>query len=117
SKPSITSSSQFPPNLKKLALPCYDGVLDIIPTTINHLEFNRNISKQKYVTFPIELVPPHITTLVLNDSMRIQSYDLIPASITSITLCNSITPYTKIPCTVESVVLPSSFNQPLDTII
>ncbi|KAF2075545.1 hypothetical protein CYY_003131 [Polysphondylium violaceum] len=117
SKPSFTSSSQFPPNLKKLALPCYDGVLDIIPTTINHLEFNRNIAKQKYVIFPIELVPPHITTLVLNDSIRIQSYDIIPASITRITLCDSITPYTKIPCTVESVVLPSSFNQPLDTIL
>ncbi|KAF2069116.1 hypothetical protein CYY_009565 [Polysphondylium violaceum] len=116
SKPSFTSSSQFPPNLKKLALPCYDGVLDIVPTTINHLEFNRNIAKQKYVIFPIELVPPHITTLVLNDSMRIQSYNLIPENITSITLCDSITPGTKIPCTVESVVLPSSFNQPLDTI-
>ncbi|KAF2069756.1 hypothetical protein CYY_008920, partial [Polysphondylium violaceum] len=117
SKPSFTSSSQFPPNLKKLALPYYDGVLDIIPTTINHLEFNRSITQQKYIIFPIELVPPHIKTLVLHDSMRIQSYHLIPASITSITLCDSITPYTKIPCTVESVVLPSSFNQPLDTIL
>ncbi|KAF2068689.1 hypothetical protein CYY_009986, partial [Polysphondylium violaceum] len=105
------------PNLKKLALPCYDGVLDIIPTTINHLEFNRNIAQQKYIIFPIELVPPHITTLVLNDSMRIQSYDLIPPNITSITLCDSITPGTKIPCTVKSVVLPSRFNQPLDTIL
>ncbi|KAF2071430.1 hypothetical protein CYY_007254 [Polysphondylium violaceum] len=117
SKPSITSSSQFPPNLKKLSLPCYDGVLDIIPTTINHLEFNRSIAQQKYVMFPIELVPSHVTTLVLNDSMRIHSYDLIPASITSIKLCESITPDTKIPCTVESVVLPISFNQPLDTIL
>ncbi|KAF2070579.1 hypothetical protein CYY_008098 [Polysphondylium violaceum] len=117
SKPSITSPSQFPPNLKKLALPCYDGVLDIIPTTINHLELNRNITQQKYVLFPIELVPPHITTLVLNDRIRIQSYDLIPPSITSITLCESITPSIKIPCTVESVVLPKSFNQPLDTIL
>ncbi|KAF2071429.1 hypothetical protein CYY_007253 [Polysphondylium violaceum] len=119
SKPSFTSSFQFPPNLKKLALPYYDGVLDIIPTTINHLEFNRNIvkDKQDIIIFPIELVPPHITTLVLNDDIRIQSYDLIPASITCITLCDSITPYTKIPCTVESVVLPISFNQPLDTIL
>ncbi|KAF2075546.1 hypothetical protein CYY_003132 [Polysphondylium violaceum] len=119
SKPSFTSLSHFPPNLKKLALPYYGGVLDIIPTTINHLEFNRNIAKDKEDTiiFPIELVPLHITTLVLNDSMRIQSYDLIPASITSITLCDSITPYTKIPFTVEYVVLPKSFNQPLDTIL
>ncbi|KAF2069199.1 hypothetical protein CYY_009481 [Polysphondylium violaceum] len=114
SKPSFTSSSQFPLNLKKLALPYYDGVLDIIPTTINHLEFNRNFA---HVIFPIELVPPHITTLVLNDGIHIQSYDLIPPSITSITLCESITSGTKIPCTVESVVLPSSFNQPLDTIL
>ncbi|KAF2068348.1 hypothetical protein CYY_010325, partial [Polysphondylium violaceum] len=116
SKPSFTSSSQFPPNLKKLALPCYDGVLDIVPTTINHLEFNRNIAQPEHIIFPIELVPPHITTLVLNDDIRIQSYDLIPASITNITLCDSITPGTKIPCTVESVVLPSSFNRPLDTL-
>ncbi|KAF2069172.1 hypothetical protein CYY_009510 [Polysphondylium violaceum] len=114
SKPSFTSSSHFPSNLKKLILPYYDGVLDIIPTTINHLEFNISIDT---IIFPIELVPPHITTLVLNDSMRIQSYHLIPASITCITLCDSITPYTKIPCTVESVVLPKSFNQPLDTIL
>ncbi|KAF2068106.1 hypothetical protein CYY_010568, partial [Polysphondylium violaceum] len=116
SKPSFTSSSQFPPNLKKLALPCYDGVLDIVPTTINHLEFNQNIFQPEYVIFPIELVPSHITSLVLNDSMRIHSYDLIPASITSIKLCESITLDTKIPCTVESVAL-SSFNQPLDTIL
>ncbi|KAF2068849.1 hypothetical protein CYY_009829 [Polysphondylium violaceum] len=49
SKPSFTSSSQFPPNLKKLALPCYDGVLDIIPTTINHLELNVSIAKKTLV--------------------------------------------------------------------
>ncbi|KAF2068157.1 hypothetical protein CYY_010517, partial [Polysphondylium violaceum] len=32
SKPQIKSSSQFPPNLKKLTIPYYDGVLDIVPT-------------------------------------------------------------------------------------
>ncbi|KAF2069806.1 hypothetical protein CYY_008875 [Polysphondylium violaceum] len=35
-KPLKTSTSQFPPNLKNLALSCSDGVLDIAPTTINH---------------------------------------------------------------------------------
>ncbi|KAF2070809.1 hypothetical protein CYY_007877 [Polysphondylium violaceum] len=123
SKPSVKSSSDFPPNLKKLVIPSYDGVLEIIPTTVNHLEFNHNIVKDldenlnDSIVFPIDLVQSHITKLVLNDKMLIQSYNLIPPSIKSIKLCNSITPFTKIPCTIESVVLPPSFNQPLESIL
>ncbi|KAF2068679.1 hypothetical protein CYY_009997 [Polysphondylium violaceum] len=123
SMPSISSSTQFPPNLKKLAIPWYDGVLDVVPTTVNHLEFNANVAQKgkdkanQVYLFPIESLPPHITKLVLNDSMCIQGYNIIPPTIKSIKLCHSIAPGTKIPNTIESVVLPSSFNQPLDTIL
>ncbi|KAF2068631.1 hypothetical protein CYY_010046 [Polysphondylium violaceum] len=122
----VQSISQFPPNLIKLSIPYYDGVLGIIPTTTTlvHLELNQVISNfGKFPgdadadIIPIELVPPNITTLILNEYMRIQSYDLIPLTIKNIKLCDSIRPGTKIPITIESVVLPKSFNSPLGTIL
>ncbi|KAF2069807.1 hypothetical protein CYY_008876 [Polysphondylium violaceum] len=137
SKAMIKSRSQFPPHLKKLVTPYYEGLLDILPTTINHLKLvtpyyqglsynlptsinhlKLKLSKARSYIFPIHLVPPHITTLGLSDYlMRLQSYDHIPLTIKKIKLCNSLTPGTKIPITVESVVLPSSFNKPLCTIL
>ncbi|KAF2068848.1 hypothetical protein CYY_009828, partial [Polysphondylium violaceum] len=120
SKPQIKSSSQFPPNLKKLTIPCYDGVLDIVPTsTINYLQFNNNIVQNATdsLIFPVELTPPNITTLILNDKLYIESYSIIPPTIKNIKLCLSMVPDTKIPCTIESVVLPALFNQSLDTIL
>ncbi|KAF2068349.1 hypothetical protein CYY_010326 [Polysphondylium violaceum] len=122
----VQSISQFPPNLIKLSIPYYDGVLGIIPTTTTlvHLELNTVISNfikspgdADADIIPIELLPPNITTLILNQDMRIQSYDLIPSTIKKITLCDSIRQGTKIPITIESVVLPKSFNSPLDTIL
>ncbi|KAF2068490.1 hypothetical protein CYY_010183, partial [Polysphondylium violaceum] len=120
SKPQIKSSSQFPPNLKKLTIPCYDGVLDILPTsTIHHLQFNNNIVQKSTdsLIFPVELTPHNITTLILNDKLYIESYSIIPPTIKNIKLCLSMVPDTKIPCTIESVVLPALFNQSLDTIL
>ncbi|KAF2069171.1 hypothetical protein CYY_009509 [Polysphondylium violaceum] len=70
SKPQIKSSSQFPPNLKKLTIPCCSRVLDIVPTsTIHHLQFNNNIIQNPTDTliFQVELTPPNITKLILND--------------------------------------------------
>ncbi|KAF2068350.1 hypothetical protein CYY_010324, partial [Polysphondylium violaceum] len=120
SKPQIKSSSQFPPNLKKLTIPCYDGVLDIVPTsTIHHLQFNNNIVQNATdsLIFPVELTPPNIKTLILNDNLYIESYSIIPPTIKNIKLCLSMVSDTKIPCTIESVVLPALFNQSLDTIL
>ncbi|KAF2068212.1 hypothetical protein CYY_010463, partial [Polysphondylium violaceum] len=120
SKPQIKSSSQFPPNLKKLTIPYYAGVLDIVPTTkINHLQFNNNIVQNATdsLIFPVELTPPNITTLILNDYLRIESYSIIPPTIKNIKLCRSMVPGIKIPSTIESVVLPALFNLSLDTIL
>ncbi|KAF2078502.1 hypothetical protein CYY_000252 [Polysphondylium violaceum] len=120
SKPQIKSSSEFPPNLKKLTIPCYDGVLDIVPTsTIHHLQFNNNIVQNttESLIFPVELTPPNITTLILNDNLCIENYSIIPPTIKNIKLCLSMVPDTKIPCTIESVVLPALFNQSLFTIL
>ncbi|KAF2075101.1 hypothetical protein CYY_003578 [Polysphondylium violaceum] len=106
--------------LRKLVCKYYDGVLKILPNTVDDLEFLKPDYKPKYprpeIEFPIQLVPPSITRLVLHPYMYIQSYDLIPLSIKSITLCESIQP-SKIPHTIESVQLPHSFNRPLDTIL
>ncbi|KAF2068766.1 hypothetical protein CYY_009908, partial [Polysphondylium violaceum] len=121
SKPQIKSSSQFPPNLKKLTIPCYSRVLDIVPTsTIHHLQFNNNIIQNpaEILIFPVELTPPNITTLILNDyNVCFESYSIIPPTIKNIKLCPSMVPGTKIPRTIESVVLPALFNQSLDTIL
>jgi len=105
----------FPTTLNKLTCSYFYGILDMIPISVYHLEF-KSIADDCTGIFPIELVPHHITSLVLSDDMCIQSYELIPTSIKHITLCNSIVS-SKIPITVESVALPFKFNSPLYTIL
>ncbi|KAF2068118.1 hypothetical protein CYY_010557, partial [Polysphondylium violaceum] len=108
------------PNLKKLLCPYYDGLLDILPNSINDLSFAEEFDwdwGDDFISFPIESVPPTITRLKLNQEMSIQSYQLIPSTIKSIALFNTvIEKNTKLPVTIESVEFPNSFNDPLESV-
>ncbi|KAF2073789.1 hypothetical protein CYY_004883, partial [Polysphondylium violaceum] len=118
------------PNLKKLVCYYFPFVLNYLPTTICDLEFfikpkdekeeslkkKNNYSRKQPDIFPIELINPNITRLVLCEGMFIKNPNLIPPTIKCLTLCQYVEKGI-IPSTLESLTLLNDFNDPLYTIL
>ncbi|KAF2070246.1 hypothetical protein CYY_008442 [Polysphondylium violaceum] len=100
----------YPPHLTKLVSVYDSQILSLLPNTITDLEFTMSLTHPWQLAFPIQLIPPNVTRLVLAKWISIESPDLIPATIKSLSMCPFFIP-ALIPTTVESLTLdPAQLN-------
>ncbi|KAF2076676.1 hypothetical protein CYY_002046 [Polysphondylium violaceum] len=116
----------FPSKLKNLVLSAgfyHDQLFQWIPKSVSELELGtplENYLTSHYIDrsiVPVERVPCNITSLILNETVTIQSPSLVPATIRKLKLCGCISYDSFLPTTIESLTLGSSFNSPLNTIL
>ncbi|KAF2076666.1 hypothetical protein CYY_002036 [Polysphondylium violaceum] len=118
----------FKHNLSKQLLPAYlktliikrgyyhDDLLQWLPASVQELELGDELLSNRKL-FPIDKVPSHITSLILNESEKILSPSMVPPTITNLKLCKCINYDGKLPLTITSLSLSQLFNSPLESIL
>ncbi|KAF2068442.1 hypothetical protein CYY_010232, partial [Polysphondylium violaceum] len=108
----------LPNGLKKLIIKSgfyHKDMLDWLPKSLEYLELGNDETMPNQQPFPIEKLPPNITTLILNDSVLISSPSKIPKTIKHLKLCKCKT-WDYLPIdSLESLTL-GEYNYPLNMI-
>lgn len=108
----------LPNTIKKLTVKhgyYHKDMLNWIPSSVEYLELGSNDGLiESNAVFPVEKVPSHITTLILNDEILIAAPSKVPKTVKHLRLCKSKN-LDHLPTTLESLTL-GEFNDTLDAL-
>ncbi|KAF2071203.1 hypothetical protein CYY_007471 [Polysphondylium violaceum] len=106
----------LPSGLKKLRIPFFENfekIVTCIPSTVEELTIANGYQNTNRLS--CNLIPLSIKTLNFEPDLCVSKINTLPPNVKKLSLCDEFKGF--IPQSVESVQLPASFDQPLNSIL